>query len=126
MSRFKTKVFARFARRAGLNDDALAEAAAQIESGRGDVDLGGGVIKQRVARPGGGKSGGFRTIVAFQSGGHLFFVHGFAKNEKANVTASELVALKRLASVLLGLDGVAVQKAEAAGELLEVRSHDKD
>jgi len=126
MSRFKTKVFARFARKAGLDDAVLAAAAAEVEAGLGDVDLGGGVFKQRVARPGGGKSGGFRTIVAFRAGAHLFFVHGFAKNEKANVTASELMALKNLANVLLGLDEAAVRKAAMAGEFVEVRSNDED
>jgi len=54
------------------------------------VDLGGGVFKQRVAKPGGSRSGGFRTIILFRVGGHSFFAHGFAKNEKANVSAEEL------------------------------------
>jgi hypothetical protein len=55
-----------------------------------DADLGGGVLKQRIAREGGGKSGGFRAIILFKVGGHSFFVHGFAKNEKADITPKEL------------------------------------
>ncbi len=78
---FCTKEFVRFARKAGLGNDALLEAAIAVASGRWDADLGGGVFKQRIAREGGGKSGGFRTIVLFMIGGHSFFVHGFAKNE---------------------------------------------
>ncbi|WP_337187112.1 type II toxin-antitoxin system RelE/ParE family toxin [Phenylobacterium sp.] len=125
MSRYKTKAFARYVRKAGLDDAALAEAAERIESGRCDVDLGGGVFKQRLARPGGGRSGGFRTIVAFRTGAHLFFVHGFAKNERANVSAAELAALKSLAAVLLDLDDVAVRQAIAAGEFVEVAADDE-
>lgn len=120
MSVFETKVFARFARRAGLSPDQLLDAARQVEAGKFDADLGGGVFKQRVARDGGGKSGGFRTIIVFRAGGHSFFVHGFAKNQKANVSAKELKALKALARVLLGLDDQALATALAAGELVEI------
>ena len=45
------------------------EDVAAIETaGRGliDADLGGGLIKQRVARPGQGKRGGFRMMIAFR------------------------------------------------------------
>jgi len=119
MSVFETKVFARFARRAGLSADRLLEAARQVEAGAFDADLGGGVYKQRVARDGGGKSGGFRTIIVFRAGGHCFFVHGFAKNQKANVGATELKALKALARVLTELDAEALKTALAAGELVE-------
>lgn len=65
------------------------------------ADLGGGVIKQRIARPGQGKSGGFRTLIVFRAGARAFFVHSFAKNEKENIEKNDLVALKRLASELL-------------------------
>ncbi|MDR2213458.1 MAG: type II toxin-antitoxin system RelE/ParE family toxin, partial [Pseudomonadales bacterium] len=101
MSVYLTKEFARFARKAGLTDSALLQAAQAVTAGRHDADLGGGVFKQRVARVGGGKSGGFRTIILFRSGPHSFFVHGFAKNVKENLSVKELTALKRLADVLL-------------------------
>ena len=93
-----------------------------MASGRWDANLGGGVFKQRIARQGGGKSGGFRTIILFKVGGHSFFAHGFAKNEKANITPKELKALKKLASTFLGLDAEALKKASAAGEIAEVGS----
>ena len=121
MSVFKTKVFARFARKAGVTDDELFEAAREVANGRFDADLGGGVFKQRIAREGQGKSGGFRTIILFRIGGHSFFAHGFAKSAKANVTAKELKALKALADVLLGLKDEALSGAMEAGELIEVR-----
>lgn len=126
MSVYKTKEFARFARKAGLEDKALHLAAEAVTSGRADADLGGGVFKQRIAREGAGKSGGFRTIILFRLGAHCFLVHGFAKNAKANVTVNELKALKALADTLLGLDAGQLSRAKAAGELMEVRIDGED
>ena len=121
-----TKGFARFARKAGLASDSLQAAAVDVAAGDHDADLGGGVFKQRVARRGGGKSGGFRTIILFKVGGHSFFAHGFAKNEKANVSVRELKALKQLAAVYLGLSDDEVATAVAAGELIEVSDDDRE
>lgn len=126
MSVYKTKEFARFARRSGLADEDLLKAATAVSSGRGDADLGGGVFKQRVARAGGGKSGGFRTIIVFRGGGHSFFVFGFAKSEKANVSTKELAALKTLARDLLGLDVKTLAATSAAGELVEIEDRGDD
>ncbi len=117
MTAYLTKAFARFAGKAGLDDAALLDAARAVAEGRFDADLGGGVFKQRVARPGGGKSGGFRTIILFRLGGHGFFVHGFAKNEKPNITAKETRALKKLADTLLALSDADIDTAVKAGEL---------
>lgn len=119
-----TKEFSRFARKAGLLDAKLLQAAGDVAKGQYDADLGGGVFKQRVAREGGGKSGGFRTIILFKVGGHSFFAHGFAKNNKANVSAKELKALKQLANVLIGFSDEQLQAAKAAGELSEVSDGD--
>ena len=126
MSVFKTKEFSRFARRAALTDKALLQAAEDVAAGHWDADLGGGVFKQRVAREGGGKSGGFRTIIVFKAGQHSFFVYGFAKSDKANITPKELKALKAFATTLLALDAEALQKAGAAGEISEVRNDGED
>ncbi|HWE46593.1 MAG TPA: type II toxin-antitoxin system RelE/ParE family toxin [Caulobacteraceae bacterium] len=117
MAAYLTKAFARFAGKAGLNDGTLLDAARAVAEGRFDADLGGGVFKQRVARPGAGKSGGFRTIILFRRGGHGFFVHGFAKNEKSNITATETRALKKLADTLLALSDADIETALKAGEL---------
>ena len=126
MSIYKTKEFSKFARKAGLGSAELLEAARALASGQWDADLGGGVFKQRIAREGGGKSGGFRTIILFKVGGHSFFVHGFAKNEKANITPKELKALKTLASTFLGFDAEALKTASAAGEIAEVKNDGED
>ena len=120
VSVYKTKAFGRFARKAGLTDAQLALAAAQVFSGQFDADLGGGVYKQRVARAGGGKSGGFRTLLAFRAGGACFFVYGFAKNAKANVTMKELEALQAFAGLLLGYDERERARAVSLGELVEL------
>lgn len=126
MSVYKTKEFSRFARKAELGNAELLEAAKAVASGEWDADLGGGVFKQRIAREGGGKSGGFRTIILFKVGGHSFFVYGFAKNERANITPKELKALKMLAATYLTLDAEGLKKASAAGEIAEVRNDDED
>jgi len=127
MSFYKTKVFARFARKAGLTDAQLSEAAARLVDGRFDADLGGGVFKQRVARVGSGKSGGFRTLIAFRVGASCFFVYGFAKNAKANVTTKELEALQGYATLLLSYDEHGRGQAVAQGELVELEvDGDKD
>ena len=126
MTVFVTKEFARFVRKSRLSADRLLQAAAEVMDGRYDADLGGGVFKQRVAREGGGKSGGFRTIVVFRAGDHSFFVYGFAKSDKANVSAKELKALKQLAGVLLGFSEEELRIARAAGELIEVVRDDEE
>jgi hypothetical protein len=126
VSIFVTKEFARFARKARLVDAKLVQAARDVAKGHYDADLGGGVFKQRVAREGGGKSGGFRTIILFRVGSHSFFAHGFAKSDKANVSAKELTALKQLADVLLGFSEEQIATARAAGELIKVQSDGDD
>ena len=124
MTVYAAKAFSRFASKANLEDVHLREAAAAVMAGRFDADLGGDVFKQRVARQGGGKSGGFRTILLFRIGGHCFFAHGFAKNEKANVSAKELKALRKLAQTLLALSAEDLKLALAAGEFRELVAND--
>jgi hypothetical protein len=121
---FKNKSFARFARKVRLEDSALREAVANVERGLIDADMSGGVIKQRIARAGGGKSGGFRTIILFKAGTRAFFVHGFAKSGQDNIRNDELAAFKMLAAELLNYDDAALTKVLAAGHLTEVMDDD--
>jgi hypothetical protein len=79
---FVTKVFARFARKERLDDERLCEAIGRAEHGSIDADLGASLIKQRVARQGGGRSGGYRTIIAFRAGKRSVFLYGF-RQERA-------------------------------------------
>ncbi len=121
---FKNKPFARFARKAGLDDGELRKAVDDATKGLVDADLGGGLLKQRIARAGGGKSGGFRTIIIFRAGDRAFFVHGFAKNERDNIRDDELAAFKMLAAQLLAYDDAALVAVLAAGVLMEVKGND--
>jgi hypothetical protein len=117
---FQNKAFVRFAKKAGIDDAMLCEVLRDAERGLIAANLGGGVIKQRIARPGQGKSGGFRTLIVFRAGDRAFFVHGFAKNEADNIGKNELVALKKLASELLAYDDKALAQVVASGTLTEV------
>ncbi len=124
MRAFKVKAFARWANREGLNDDALASAVIEMEHGLIDAKLGGQVVKKRVALPGRGKRGSSRTLVAFKHGEKAFFIYGFAKNERANISSKELQALKLLAKELLNYAAPALVKATKAGELIEIEVND--
>jgi hypothetical protein len=117
---FKTKTFARFARRAGLGDIALCDAIAAAERGLIGADLGGGVLKQRVGRQGQGKSGGYRLMILYRRSARAYFVHGFAKSERPNVTAVELAAVKELAAVMLAYTDRELIAAVESGTLIEV------
>jgi len=122
---FKTKAFTRFADKAGISDAALCWAVRDAERGLLAADLGGGIVKQRIARPGQGKSGGFRTLIVFRAGTRAIFVHGFAKSEKDNIEKDELLALKKLAAELLAYNDKALARVVASGVLAEVKCDEK-
>ena len=124
MQAFKAKAFAKWARGEGLGDAALAKAVSEMERGLIDAELGGPVVKKRVAFPGRGKRGSARTVVAFKQGDKAFFIYGFAKNERGNVSERELQALKLLARELLGYTATSLNKALKAGELIEIEVDD--
>jgi hypothetical protein len=117
---FKTRPFSKWMRKTDLTDGALCLAAREMQSGLVDADLGGDVVKKRVALPGRGKRGGVRTLVATRRASRWFFVFGFEKSEKANVTITELEALQWLAKQLLGLTGPQVALAVQDGSLQEI------
>jgi hypothetical protein len=96
------------------------------EAGLVDADLGGGLIKQRVARPGQGKSGGYRTIVAYQRGDRAVFLFGFAKNERANLSADELAYWQQVGRAYLGLDEDGMEAAITTDELTEVHYDEEE
>ena len=91
-----------------------------MAAGLYEADLGGGLLKKRIARPGQGKSGGFRTLVATNKGNRWVFVFGFPKSERSNIDKDEEEALKKLAAHLLSLTQQALGKAQREGELMEV------
>lgn len=98
---FKTRGFARFARQEMINDAALAKAIRQAETGLIDAELGSGLIKLRLARPGSGKRGGYRTLIAYRAGRCAVFLFGFAKSERENIAPDQIADLKAIASDIL-------------------------
>lgn len=117
---FKTRTLARFTRQHGISDASLVEAVVRAMRGLIDADLGGQIIKQRVARPGQGKRGGFRLLLGFRPD-RAVFLFGFAKNERANIGADELTTLREIVSVWFAADHAAIGRALATGELIEVQ-----
>ena len=117
---FKNRQFAKWMRKTDLTDEALCLAVSEMLSGLVDADLGGDVLKKRVALPGRGKCGGSRTLVATRRASRWFFVFGFEKNEKANVTSTELEGLQWLAKQLLDLTGRQLEVAVQDGSLQEI------
>ena len=126
MQVYKVKVFARFQRRERITDKALAKAVRSAEDGLVDADLGGGLIKQRVARPGQGKSGGYRTVIAYRHGDLAVFLLGFAKHERANIDDDELEDLRGQARAFLRLSADQIEAALAEDELTEVGYGEED
>jgi hypothetical protein len=121
---FKNLWFARFARKERISDTALCDAVARAEQGLLDADLGGGLIKQRVARPGAGKSGGYRTLIFYRSGARAVFAFGFAKSDFGNIEDKDEIRLKEAAKLALGFSELDVDRLVKAGKLLEVICHD--
>jgi hypothetical protein len=119
---FKNKAFGRFTRKAGLDDAALREAVKNANRGLIDADLGGGVIKQRIARTGEGKSGGFRTIILFRAQQRAVFVYGFEKNERDNIRDDELAQFKELAAIMLAYEDREISTSLSTGALIEVKN----
>jgi hypothetical protein len=117
---FKTRWFDRWAGKQGLPGAALCAAVREMAAGLYEADLGGGLLKKRIARPGQGKRGGFRTLVATNRGTRWVFVYGFPKSERGNIDKDEEMALKKLAAHLLALTMPDLGKAVKAGELMEI------
>jgi hypothetical protein len=117
---FKTRTFTRSMKKAGLTDVALCAAVEEMSQGLIDADLGGDVVKKRVALPGQGKRGGARTIVATKMAGRWFFLYGFSKSERSNIDKDELRVLQEVAKELLGFNDRQLAIALAAGEILEI------
>jgi hypothetical protein len=117
---FKTRHFNRWMRKTELTDAALCVAVEEMVSGLIDADLGGGIVKKRVALGNRGKSGGARTLIATNKGTRWFFVFGFEKNERANIDDTELAALQELAAVLLTQSAAQLAIAAADGALTEI------
>lgn len=98
---FKSKEFSKYAKKQGLSDETLRRAVEEIKAGQIEANYGGSVFKKRIARPGQGKSGGWRTILIYRQGDRTIFVHGFGKKDKANISKADEKAFKESAKVML-------------------------
>lgn len=121
---FKNAWFQKFARKEKICDAALSDAVARADRGLIDADLGGGGIKQQVARPVEGRSGGYRTLIFFRMGTRAVFAFGFAKNDRDNIGIEDERILRSMAKLTLGLSDVEIDALVQAGKLEEVDCHD--
>ena len=123
---FKTKWLVRFARRQRIADRSLVEAIERAVRGLIDADLGGELIKQRVARPGAGRSGGHRVLIAYRAGDRAVFLYGFAKNERDNIGHEELLTLIEIGAAWLTATAARIDQALAEEVLQEVTDGDEE
>ena len=114
------KAFARYARRMRISNAILLEAANRARRGLIDADLGGGLIKQRLPRPGQGRSGGFRSLMAYRDGERIVFLHVFAKSDLDNVDPDLQAFWRQAAGGLLTMNDAALQLALELGDMLEI------
>ena len=121
---FKTKALARFTKRESIGDESLVAAVETAKRGLIDADLGGALIKQRVARSGQGKRGGFRMLIAFRPD-RAIFLFGFAKNERDNIDDKQLTTLREIVASWFAADNKKIAQALKDGLLIEVK-HGKE
>ncbi|MGP8242896.1 MAG: type II toxin-antitoxin system RelE/ParE family toxin [Bryobacteraceae bacterium] len=120
---FKSRWFQRFAKKEEIPDAALRDATNRAERGQIDADLGGEVIKQRIARPGHGRSKGYRTIIIFRRGAMAFFIYGFSKSQRANIDDHELKQFKEAAKHVLALAEKQLAELIERGDFAEVKQN---
>lgn len=124
MKIYKNAWFERFARKENIQDDTLRGVIHKIENGIVDADLGGGLLKQRIAGPGRGKAKGYRVIILIRKGDKAFFVYGFAKKDRANINKEEKELFKKMAGHVLSLSDSQISALVAKGQFKEIGSHD--
>lgn len=118
---FRNQWITKFAKKHKISDSELIEAVERAEDGLIDADLGGGVIKQRIARQGQGRSGGYRSLIFFRHGEREFFMTTFAKNDRENITDKELAELKKAAVIILAMTETDIEQAKSNGTFTEIQ-----
>ena len=122
---YKTKWFVRYVRQERISDHNLLDAIDRAERGLVDADLGGGVIKQRVARTGQGRSGGYRMLIAYRSGNRAVFLYGFAKSDRDNIDDDQLATLREIGAAWLATPMAKLNHALQLGILEEMIDDNK-
>jgi len=118
----KNRWFDKFARKQNISDAALHEAVDRAERGLIDADLGGGIIKQRVAREGEGRSGGYRAVIVYRYASRAVFLFGFAKSDRASVSSAELAGFREVGAEILKATDQEMERAVSMGRFLEVEN----
>lgn len=116
----KNRWFERFARKERISDRVLKEAVERAEKGLVDADLGGGVVKQRIAREGGGKSGGYRTRILYRHGDRAIFAFGFGKSAQSNISKADLAILRDAAAEAFRWSNSELDRLIISGALVEI------
>lgn len=118
---FRNQWITKFAKKHKISDSELIEAVERADKGVIDADLGGGVIKQRIARQGQGRSGGYRSLIFFRRGERAFFMTAFAKNDRENITNKELAELKKAAAIILAMTETDIEQVKLNGTFTEIQ-----
>jgi hypothetical protein len=122
---FKTKWFKRFLKKESISEEKIDQTIQDIFEGRIDGDYRGGLVKQRLARDNQGKSGGYRIIVFFKVKHRMFFVFGFAKSDRENITSIEEESFRKLASYYFTLSDKELEMLLLNHELTEISYESK-
>jgi len=122
MKKLMTKHFSRWVNKQQIPKKELSNSLSEIQAGNFEANLGGNLYKKRIRFKGQGKSGGGRTIICYKKNDRAIFIHGFAKNEKSNLSKKELIAFKELSKILLKLSIKEIAVAIKNGDLMEVKS----
>lgn len=117
---FKTRLFAKWAKKEKLMDQSLRLAIQEMEKGLIEADLGGFVYKKRIPLEGRGKRGGARSIVIYRAHDKAFFIFGYAKNEKSDMSNEELKSAKMLSKDLISYSDSQLIHLIQQGKLIEV------
>lgn len=122
MKQLMTKQFSKWASKQQIPRNVLTRALQEVGAGNFEANLGGQIYKKRIRFQGKGKSGSGRTIVCYKKKDWIIFIHGFAKNEKSNLTKKELAGFKEFAQILLALSPKRIKTAIKNGDFIEVKS----
>ena len=115
-----TKQFSKWLAKQKIPSDELAVALNELKNDNFEANLGGNIYKKRIRFEGKGKSGSGRTIICYKKDDRAIFVHGFAKNEKSNLSTKELVAFKAFSKILLSLTPEQINTAIKNGDFKEI------
>ena len=121
---FKSKWFSKWAKKEKLTDKQLHKTICEMSDGLVGNDLGKSIFKKRIAIQGQGKNGGFRSLIAYKVKDKAFFVYGFSKSVKSNVSTNELKALQVLAENLLEHSDKTLKQLIELKELSEVQDYE--